>query len=103
MTSPARLTPALRDATIRWIANDPSPIDQAELQQVLARAMAGLPDAVIDLQERMGSPLAFGTAGLRGPLRAGPAGMNLAVVRRAAAGIAAFLTTNGLRGQPVIV
>ena len=99
----ARLTPALRDATIRWIAEDPSETDRAELQAVLARAMAGVPGAVAELQERMGAPLAFGTAGLRGPLRAGPAGMNLAVVRRAAAGIAAHLVRNGHRGESVVV
>lgn len=98
-----RLTPALRDRTIRWIADDPSPVDRAELQAVLANAMAGVPMSVTELQDRMQAPLAFGTAGLRGPLRAGPAGMNLAVVRRAAAGIAAFLTAQGQRGQTVIV
>ena len=97
------LTPALRDATIRWIADDPSPDDRAELQRVLANAMAGVPDAVADLQDRMRAPLTFGTAGLRGPLRAGPAGMNLAVVRRAAAGIAAHLIAGGSRGRQVVV
>ena len=51
----------------------------------------------------MSAPLAFGTAGLRGPLRAGPAGMNLAVVRRAAAGIAAYLRGNGQPGRTVVV
>ena len=61
------------------------------------------PDAVVDLQDRMRAPLTFGTAGLRGPLRAGPAGMNLAVVRRAAAGIAAHLAGSGHRGETVVV
>ncbi len=98
-----RLTPALRDATIRWIADDPSPGDRAELQQVLAAAMAARPEAVLDLQDRMGAPLAFGTAGLRGPLRAGPGGMNLAVVRKAAAGIAAHLEANSDRGSTVVI
>jgi phosphomannomutase len=102
MTAP-RLTPALRDATIRWIADDPSAADGAELQRVLADAMAGRTGAVVDLQDRMAEPLTFGTAGLRGPLRAGPAGMNLAVVRRAAAGIAAHLSRHGHRGQTVVV
>ena len=98
-----RLTPALRDRTIRWIADDPSAVDRAELQAVLANAMAGVPTAVAELQDRMQAPLTFGTAGLRGPLRAGPAGMNLAVVRRAAAGIGAYLVGQGQRGQTVIV
>ncbi|HZY76222.1 MAG TPA: phospho-sugar mutase, partial [Jatrophihabitantaceae bacterium] len=45
----------------------------------------------------------FGTAGLRGPLRAGPNGMNRAVVRRAAAGLAGWLTQQGAHGRPVVV
>ena len=93
----------LRDRTIRWIADDPSPADRAELQQVLADAMGGSANAIDDLSERMSSPLTFGTAGLRGPLRAGPAGMNLAVVRRAAAGIAAYLTGSSGAGGTVVI
>ena len=88
---------------MRWIADDPSADDRMELQRVLASAMAGSADALTDLTERMAGPLAFGTAGLRGPLRAGPAGMNLAVVRRAAYGIGTFLQDTGERGATVVV
>ena len=94
---------ALRDAAMRWIADDPSPADRTELQQVLADAMGGRPGAEVELADRMSAPLAFGTAGLRGALRAGPSGMNLAVVRRAAAGIAAHLRANGGPGRAVVI
>lgn len=97
------LSPAVRDAALRWIADDPSPTDRAELQRVLADAMAGRDEAAADLTERMAAPLTFGTAGLRGPLRAGPAGMNLAVVRRAAAGIGRHLLANSAAGRLVVV
>ena len=47
----------------------------------------GLPGTADDLLDRFAGRLTFGTAGLRGPVRAGPNGMNLAVVRAAAAGL----------------
>jgi phosphomannomutase len=96
------LRPALRDAAMRWIADDPDPATRTELQQVLAAAMVGTAGAADDLADRMAGMLRFGTAGLRGPVRAGPAGMNVAVVRRATAGLAAWLGRTGERGTVVV-
>ncbi|CCH34921.1 phospho-sugar mutase [Actinosynnema sp. NPDC047251] len=92
------LTPALRDAAFRWIADDPSPAARAELQGVLARAMGGDSAAADDLADRMAGTLTFGTAGLRGPVRAGSNGMNRAVVVRTTAGLAAWLKAKGHNG-----
>ncbi len=103
MIAGEQLSASLQEASARWIANDPSPDDRAELQQVLADAVAGSVTAITELADRMSAPLTFGTAGLRGPLRAGPAGMNLAVVRRAAAGIGAYLLAQGGAGGTVVV
>ena len=68
-----------------WIADDPDPVTRAELQALLD---AGDDQALTD---RFAGPLRFGTAGLRGPVRGGPNGMNRSVVRRTAAGLAAHL------------
>lgn len=68
-----------------WLAEDPDPRTRAELEAVLADGdEAGL-------ISRFGSRLQFGTAGLRGEMGAGPNRMNRALVRRAAAGMAAWL------------
>jgi phosphomannomutase len=83
-----------------WIADEVDPAAAAELQKLLD---AGDPAAGAELADRVTGPLTFGTAGLRGPLRAGPNGMNRAVVRRAAAGLAAWLLDQGHRGTPVVV
>jgi phosphomannomutase len=96
------LPPDLRDAALRWIADDPDPATRTELQQVLAAAMVGTAGAVDELTDRMSGTLRFGTAGLRGPVRAGPAGMNVAVVRRATAGLATWLARGGERGTVVV-
>jgi len=93
----------LRDAAYRWIADDVDPTTQAELQQVLARALGGDPAAHDELADRMAGSLKFGTAGLRGPVRAGPNGMNRAVVIRTTAGVATWLNANGHAGELVVV
>ena len=100
-----------------WIDDDVEPTDAADLTALLAAATeleagtasagtasAGTASAAADeLRRRFSGPLTFGTAGLRGPLRAGPNGMNATVVRRAAAGLAAWLTARPELGRVVVV
>lgn len=76
-----------------WIAHDPDPQSAEELAQLS-------PD---ELDERFSRPLTFGTAGLRAPLRAGPNGMNLAVVIRATWAVAKVLKDRGRDGSQVVV
>src|SRR5436309_4201137 len=88
----------IRQAAEAWLADDPDEGDRAELRAVLD----GLPGTAADLADRFAAPLEFGTAGLRGPLRAGPNGMNLAVVRAAAAGLVRWLDARGAQGPLVV-
>ncbi|WDZ86796.1 phospho-sugar mutase [Micromonospora cathayae] len=88
----------LRARAQRWLDDDPDPASRDELRAVLDR----LPDSAPDLADRFAGPLTFGTAGLRGPLRAGPNGMNLAVVTQAAAGLVGWLAAEGATGPLVI-
>ena len=76
-----------------WIAHDPDPQTAAELR-------ACSPD---ELDRRFSHPLTFGTAGLRGPMRGGPDGMNLAVVLRTTWAVANVLKDRGLGGSQVVV
>jgi phosphomannomutase len=99
----------LRAEATRWIEDDPDPADQAELRALLDSLpdVDSLPDgaggsAGAELADRFGGTLTFGTAGLRGPLRAGPNGMNRAVVRGAAAGLVGWLGRQGVDGPVVI-
>jgi phosphomannomutase len=78
-----------------WLAEDPDPDTRAELAALLD---AGDTAA---LAERFSGTLRFGTAGLRGEMGAGPMRMNRAVVIRAAAGLAAYLTKRA--GTPGLV
>jgi phosphomannomutase len=91
-------TDELRARAEAWLADDPDPAGRAELTQLIE----GLPGTADELRDRFAGPLTFGTAGLRGRLRAGPNGMNLAVVSRAAAGLIGWLAAQGGRGPLVI-
>lgn len=74
-----------------WIAQDPDPETRDELTAILAGARSGDAAAAADLADRFDSRLAFGTAGLRGEIAAGPNRMNRVLVSQGAAGLAAFL------------
>ena len=90
--------PALRRRAADWIARDPDPETRAELEALLA---AGDRE---ELARRFAGRLAFGTAGLRGAMGAGPARMNRLVVRESAAGIARYLrAATGAAERGVVV
>ena len=76
-----------------WLDGDPDPATRAELSRLS-------PD---ELAERFAGSLRFGTAGLRGPVRAGPNGMNVAVVIRTTAGLAHWLQAHGAGGGVVVL
>jgi phosphomannomutase len=84
-------------AARNWADDDPHPGDRAEIEALIEA------ENWTELAERFAGPLTFGTAGLRGPLRAGPSGMNAAVVTRAAAGLARYLTDAGHAGGGVVI
>jgi phosphomannomutase len=73
-----------------WIADDPDPITAAQLQQWLDTSNEA------ELRTSFNGFLQFGTAGLRGPIRPGPSGMNRAVVGRTASGLVAYMTERNL-------
>lgn len=83
--------PALVTAVQGWLAQDPDPETRAELRALLTLAMGGDAAATADLHSRFDNRLAFGTAGLRGEIAAGPNRMNRVLVSQAAAGLAAYL------------
>ncbi len=73
-----------------WIADDPDPVTSSQLQEWLDT------NNEAELKASFNGFLQFGTAGLRGPIRPGPSGMNRAVVGRTAAGIVSYMHERNL-------
>jgi phosphomannomutase len=91
------VNPTLRDDVVAWMALDPDENDRRTLQALLDA------DDEVELERRFKVPLTFGTAGLRGPEMAGPAGMNRATVRRATQGVIAWLDEIGVDAKRGVV
>ncbi|GAA6010497.1 hypothetical protein JCM11491_006967 [Sporobolomyces phaffii] len=72
---------ALDHAVKEWLRLDRNPATRAEVEQLVAA------NDVRELESRFGSRIAFGTAGLRGPMRAGTSSMNDLTVLQASAGL----------------
>jgi phosphomannomutase len=74
-----------------WLLQDPDPETVAELRALIDLAARGDSAANDDLHDRFDTRLAFGTAGLRGELGAGPNRMNRLLVQQTAFGFGRFL------------
>ena len=88
--------PALVERARAWASVDPDPDDRAA---VLGAIEAGGGDPLL---ATFAADLAFGTSGLRAPIRPGPQGMNRLVARRVAAGLAVHLGSAGAGGTVVV-
>ena len=77
-----------------WISQDPDPETRQELESLIA---AG---DLAALESRFETRLAFGTAGLRGEIGAGPNRMNRVVVSQTALAIGNFLLSSGKFKDP---
>ncbi|MDI6022450.1 phospho-sugar mutase [Leucobacter sp. UT-8R-CII-1-4] len=88
------------EAQVReWISADPDPVTIAEADTLLSSALAGDTEAETQLRSAFAGRLAFGTAGLRAELGAGPARMNRVVVSQTSAGFAAYLLQRAANGE----
>jgi phosphomannomutase len=96
-------TDAALEAARAWAAQDPDDETRAELEALIAGAASGDEAQAAELHARFDGRLAFGTAGLRGELAAGPNRMNRVLVSQAAAGLAAYLRERHGEAASVVI
>ncbi len=86
----------MRKEAERWLGTDPDPGTRSELQALLTGDPA-------ELRRRFTGRLSFGTAGIRGPMGAGPARMNRVLVRIVASALAERLLQDASGEAAVVV
>ncbi|WP_241992051.1 phospho-sugar mutase [Cryobacterium lyxosi] len=91
-------TIALLQAARAWLNQDPDPETQAQLRVLINAVDDGDTTALSNLHSRFDTRLAFGTAGLRGEISAGPNRMNRVLVSQTAAGLATYLRRRAASG-----
>ncbi|WP_241990802.1 phospho-sugar mutase [Cryobacterium gelidum] len=91
-------TAALLQAARAWLNQDPDPETQAQLRALINAVDDGDTVALSNLHSRFDTRLAFGTAGLRGEIAAGPNRMNRVLVSQTAAGLATYLRRHAAPG-----
>ena len=74
-----------------------------KLDAELKNELDGIRDNDDEIKERFSAPLSFGTAGLRGIIRAGINGMNIYTVAQATQGLAELVIKNGGEKRGVVI
>ena len=89
----------LSATVIAWANQEPEPDYLEATLELLKKIREGDDAALLTGHELFGSRLAFGTAGIRGPMRGGPNGMNRLVISQTTAGLARYLRENRHTGR----
>jgi phosphomannomutase len=96
----------LHSVMARWLTSEPESHHKESLVSLMDLFSKGDRKAQALAYEMFASRLSFGTAGIRGPMRPGPNGMNRTVVTNTTAGLARYLlelpSNNGHKNQVVI-
>ena len=88
----------LSATVVAWADQEPEPDYHEVMLRLLEKIRDGDDAALLKGLELFGSRLAFGTAGIRGPMRGGPNGMNRLVISQTTAGLARYLRENRRSG-----
>ena len=94
---------AVIDVAKRYASEEPDAAYRGLVTQWIGDARSGDEVAAQALQDRFGSTLQFGTAGLRGKMEPGTARMNRVMVMRASWGLGQVLLQNGTDRPKVVV
>lgn len=80
----------------KWLANQ-------DLDEELRAELTAIENDPKEIEERFAFPLAFGTGGLRGIIRAGTNGMNIYTVAQATQGLAELVKKDGGAEMGVVI